>query len=118
MKKGLIIGGGIVGGLFALMLAAFVIFPGIPTYIAAAKEYEHINEPMAEFEKVSEGTDFKEFSIKGIKLKGPENWNDGSYDLHSPDGESSLTIQHTNMKNMEMVLNSIEDYDTWEGYRQ
>ena len=41
MKKGLIIGGGIV---LALMLAAFIIFPGIPTYIAAAKEYEHINE--------------------------------------------------------------------------
>lgn len=119
MKKILIIGGSIIGGLLALLLAAFIIFPGITGYIDAKKTYKYIDEPMAELEAVSPGDDFKEHSVDGIKIKVPGSWseNEGIYDLTDENGDGSITVMTRNLKNDEELFSGlIEDYDPWEGY--
>lgn len=120
MKKILIIGGSIAGGLLALLLAAFIIFPGLSTYVSIKKECEHIDEPMAEFEAVSPGADFKEYSIEGLKLKVPGSWTEdtGFYDLKDEDANSTITILARNRKTDEETFSELlEDYDPWKEYK-
>ena len=116
MKKSLIIGGSTAGGLLVLLAAAFVLFPNIPQYINVKKNYEHIDDTVPEFEGAASGDSFKEYCKSGLKMKVPDDWEEGSmlYDLTS-DG-SSLTINRMDAEFYDISMENNEAYDPWEGY--
>lgn len=72
MKKALIIGGSIVGGLLVLLLAAFIFFPGIPTYIDVKMHNPSVDEVIEDFEIVDVPDDFETYSAKGVSFKMPK----------------------------------------------
>jgi hypothetical protein len=117
MKKALTIGGAVLGFLLISALVIFIFFPGLPTYIKVKHKYKHIDEKVPAFEAVSAGADFKEYTIKGVKLKAPGDWSVTDNGLQASPEEKVLIVLSTDNKEQDEFLDSMKDYDPWDAYK-
>ncbi|SHM15801.1 hypothetical protein [Ruminococcus flavefaciens] len=118
MKKALTIGGAVLGFLLISALVIFIFFPGLPTYIKVKHKYKHIDEKVPVFEAVSAGADFKEYTIKGVKLKAPGDWElkESGNGIASSSLNASLFLEALNYEDYYASYDSELGYDPWTSY--
>lgn len=120
MKKTLKITGIIIGILLIAALVIFIFFPGLPTYFKVKTEYQHINDTISDFEKVTVPSYFDTYVIKGVKLKVPYDYSLTKTEsgLRSSDEKATLYVIESSPTKYTDILDeySDEEYDPWEYY--
>lgn len=125
MKKALTIGGAVLGVLLAAALVIFIFFPGLPTYLKVKHKFDHIDERVPVFKPVSADADLGSFTLNGVKLKAPADWepNTTGHGLRSSSDKSSLMVIKNDYQSYEKALGDLEalgseyDLDPWSGYQ-